>query len=57
MAQEILDKDIDLCCDEENGTWYFQKFLQKPKYGTKESKEYQTKQEAVKAYNTNTIKW
>lgn len=55
--QEILDKEIDLCFDEDNNVWYFQKFLGKPKYHTKESKEYPTRQEALKAYKTNTIKW
>ena len=57
MTQEILDKDIDLCFDEENSSWFFQQFLQKPKYSTRESKEYPTKQEAMKAYQSNTIKW
>ena len=57
MTQIMLDKEIDLCFDEDNNTWYLQKFLQKPKYGTKESKEYLTEQEAIKAYQTNTIEW
>ena len=57
MAQEILDNQTDLCFDEEHNTWYFQRFLQKPKYGTKESKEYQTREEAIEAYSSITIKW
>ncbi len=57
MTQEILDKEIDLCHDEDSNTWYFQKFLKKPKYSTQESKEYQTRQEALTAYQANAIKW
>lgn len=57
MAQQILDKEVDLCLDEDDNTWYFQKFLKTPKCSTRESKTYPTKQEAMKAYQTNTIKW
>lgn len=57
MSQQILDKNTDLCQDEENNTWYFQRFLEKPKYDIKESKEYQTREEAMEAYISNTIKW
>ena len=57
MTQMILNREIDLCFDEENNRWYFQKFLERPRYSTKESKEYKTKEEALRAYRTNTIKW
>lgn len=55
--QTILDREIDLCFDEEANRWYFQKFLKQPKYSTRESREYHTREEALKAYHTNTIQW
>jgi len=57
MAQQILDRQIDICYDEDNRCYYLQYFPPDGSGNTKESVPYSSKREAMAAYKTNTIKW